>query len=104
MVKPSRPAPVAVESRYRLSLNSAQTVLVPDSQRSGDKPVAEAAKHYVEDTYAHKMRKWHLTPRTVAESLWISCMSEWLAMKTIFGHGPARRNLQRFCTQTTAST
>ena len=30
---------MAVESRYRLSLNSAQTVLVPDSQRSGDEPV-----------------------------------------------------------------
>ena len=35
--------------------------------------------------------------RTAAESLWARCIGELQAMKTILGHGPARRNMQQFC-------
>ena len=42
--------------------------------------------------------------RTAAESLWASCIGELQAMKTILGHGPARRNMQQFCGKITAIT
>ena len=42
--------------------------------------------------------------RTAAESLWISSMGELVAMKTILGNGPARRNMQQFCDKIMAST
>ena len=42
--------------------------------------------------------------RTAAESLWARCIGELQAMKTILGHGPARRNMQQFCGKITAIT
>ena len=42
--------------------------------------------------------------RTAAESLWAICIGELQAMKTILGHGPARRNMQQFCGKITAIT
>ena len=52
------------------------------------------------------MRLFSLTDEMVLslDEIVSTALHKLVAMKTIFGHGPARRNMQQFCDKITAST